>query len=82
MEEKLNIETGKSSVLIPKEDGSKIECKIIAPLERVDDMSVHVITDKGVFLFSIEHIMLDGESFDSVDALELKIPEKRQTNPN
>lgn len=79
--EKVNILLGENSVKIEYKDGRQ-EFEITGDPEQVDDKSIHVITSGGIFLINFQQVQFDGEDIKSMDELLLKIPEKKQTNPN
>lgn len=80
--EKIDLQTGTGSVIIPNAKGDPMECKITSAYEQVDEKSIHVITDRGVFLVSIDECTIDGKEMTDIEELKLNIPEKKQTNPN
>jgi len=67
--EKININLGENSLFI-----NGLECTIVSNHEIVDKKSIHVSTNKGVFLLNIDNITINGEDVIDIDDLAAKIP--------
>lgn len=61
----LTIENGKASFISTVADKT-IQANIEA-VEVVDDRSFHLITDGGVFLFTVGEVVVNGQTFTSAE---------------
>jgi len=67
--EKININLGENSLFI-----NGLECTIVLNHEIVDEKSIHVSTNKGVFLLNVDNVTINGEDVIDIDDLVAKIP--------
>ena len=79
--ERIEIEILEDIVKIPNSKGELMDCQITGA-EPVDERSVHIITDRGIFLINIDECRINGMDIIDINDLMIQIPEKKQTNPN